>query len=256
MADFPYSNPEHIITYSDYTRHYAIDAHDMPMPEDMGHFRHSFEKRRFALIAGLLTRKRVMKVADVGCGNGWLTEMLVRRGRSVVGVDLGFDSIDRASARLLRLDIHVPFVLGDVYRLPFTDASVDAAVASEMIEHLDSPENALAEIARIVRPGGLVVISTPYREKIEQTLCIHCNQKTPVNAHLHSFDKQSLTFLTESAGLAVEQIIVFGSKIAERFGFAGLTAPLPYGLWRAADRLACALTGRQSFIAVCAVKSR
>lgn len=243
-----------MIAYSDYTEHYTIDACDMPMPEDMGHFRQSFEKRRFTLIAGIVVRRRGLHVADIGCGNGWLSEMMADRGSSVVGVDLGLDSITRASRRLSVKHPRIPFILGDVYRLPLADSQFDAAVASEMVEHLDSPFDAIVELARIVKPGGEVVISTPYREKIEQTLCIHCNRKTPVNAHLHSFDEESMASLMARAGLSVKQTIAFGNRIAERFGMAGFTSPLPYCLWRVADYTACALTGRQSFMVVRAVK--
>jgi hypothetical protein len=50
----------------------------------------------------------------------------------------------------------------------------------------------LDEMWRVVRPGGRVLISTPYRERIRYVLCIHCNQPTPIHAHLNSFDEHRL----------------------------------------------------------------
>lgn len=243
------------IRYADYTEHYTIDAGDMPMPEDMGHFRRSLEQRRFRLIAGLLPSRGIRRVLDAGCGSGWLSEMLARRGFSTTALDLGFDSLRRASMRLKGKGLPLPCVLGDVFRLPFGDASFDAAVASEILEHLDDPAAALTEIARVVRPGGTVVISTPYRERIEYTLCIHCNRKTPVNAHLHSFDERSMSEMLETAGCKVDTNIAFVSRVAERMGMAGLTHFLPYAAWRMLDIGACSLLGRQSFMAVRAVRN-
>ena len=80
-----------------------------------------------------------------------------------------------------------------MYRLPFRGGSFDMVVASEIVEHLENPQGAMLEAARVLRPGGYLVVSTPYRESLKYTLCIHCNKKTPVNAHLHSFDEISFS---------------------------------------------------------------
>ena len=66
-------------------------------------------------------------------------------------------------------------------RLPFADATFDCAVASEVIEHLPEPERVPDEMWRVVRPGGRVLISTPYRERIRYVLCIHI---LPKPAHI------------------------------------------------------------------------
>ncbi len=231
----------------------------MPMPEDMGHFRRSLEKRRFHLIACLVPHSEVSCVLDAGCGSGWLSEILYRQGFTVHAIDLGLDSIRRASARIgsllaqasgSRNERAVYFTLGDAYRLPYEDGYFDAVVASEIIEHLERPGEAVQEFARVIRPGGILVVSTPYNEKIEYTLCIHCNRKTPINAHLHSFDEKKIEQLLEVAGFSLNRTIRFVNRPAEHLGFAGLTASLPYSLWRAIDGILCALFGRQAFMVV------
>ena len=245
---------ESSIHYSDYIGHYTIDAHDMPMPEELGHFRRSREERRNRAVARLVDTPPGSRVLDAGAGGGFLSEMLARRGFNVVATDLGFDSLHRAGHRLNNLGLPVSCVLGDLYRLPFEDASFDAAVSSEVLEHLETPASALSELARVIRPGGILVVSTPYREIIPQTLCIHCNKKTPVNAHLHSFDEHSMRTLFESAGFAVTRTIAFINRPAERMGLAGLTSFLPFGVWRTIDRIACALLRRESYMIVKAVR--
>lgn len=66
-------------------------------------------------------------------------------------------------------------------RLPFADATFDCAVASEIIEHLPEPERVPDEMWRVARPGGRVLISTPYGEHIRYVLCIHI---LPKPAHI------------------------------------------------------------------------
>lgn len=243
------------IHYSDYIGHYTLDAYEMPLPEELGHFRRSLEKRRNRLVAGLVDGPRGGRVLDAGTGAGLLAGMLVRRGYRVVASDLGFDSLHRAGNRLDGLGLPAKLVLGDLYRLPFADGSFDAAAVSEVLEHLETPEAALAELARVLRPGGVLAVSTPYREIIPETLCIHCNRKTPVNAHLHSLDGRSMGALLESAGFRVRRIVTFLNRPAERMGLAGLTSFLPYGVWRTIDSAACAVLGRRSYMAAQAVRN-
>lgn len=254
-----------VVRYSNHIQHYDLDARDMQMPEDMGHFRRSLEKRRLHVIAGLVPYSAASRILDAGCGSGWLSEILRRWGFTVHSFDLGLDSIIRASARIRRIPARTSdrrderaafFTLGDVYRLPYGDGYFDAVVASEVLEHLDRLETAVQEFARVIRPGGTLVVSTPFNEEIEYTLCIHCNRKTPVNAHLHSFDEKKIEQLLGGAGFSINRTIRFVSRPAERLGLAGLTASLPHSLWRTVDGILCALFGRQTFMAVKAVRLR
>lgn len=93
-------------------------------------------------------------LADVGCGSGDLWQALRGRFRSCIGVDaVRYDGLPSD------VDFH-PADL-DAARLPLPDASVDTAAAVEVIEHLENPRAFVRELARIVRPGGWVVVTTP-----------------------------------------------------------------------------------------------
>lgn len=222
----------------------------MPELESMEHFFSASEKRRLEAVNSLLSLKKGARILDAGCGTGHLLEIFASRGYDTFGTDLGFESIKRASVRLKDKGLSVRFSRGDIYRLPFGDASFDAVFACEILEHLENPSDAVREAARVIKPGGYLIVSTPYMEKLRFTLCIHCNKKTPVNAHLHSFNGNSLVNIIESAGLRVEKELRFASKVLEYLRIPGMTYFLPEGLWRFIDSVFCSLSGKQSFISI------
>ncbi|HDY90001.1 MAG TPA: class I SAM-dependent methyltransferase [bacterium] len=220
------------------------------MTEEMGHFLRYSEKRRMQLISRMVPKTGISRLLDVGCGTAELSENLFNRGLNVIALDLGFDSIKRASMKLRNKNLDFPFVQGDIYRLPYEDNSFDAVVASEILEHLEKPQDALGEVARIVRPGGYFIVSTPYCERLRFTLCIHCNKKTPVNAHLHSFDDKIMENMLKEAGFSIEKKIKYGSKHGENLGIPGFTFFLLHVIWRFMDAFLCGLLGKQSFMVI------
>jgi GT2 family glycosyltransferase/SAM-dependent methyltransferase len=101
-------------------------------------------------------------VLDVASGEGYGVAMLAPHARSVVGVDISAEAIGHAKAQYGRL-ANVDFVAGSAACLPLANASVDVVTSFETIEHLHEQEQMLAEIARVLRPDGLLVLSSPNR---------------------------------------------------------------------------------------------
>jgi ArsR family transcriptional regulator len=100
-----------------------------------------------------------LRVADIGTGTGVLALELARAGLRVVGVDHSARMLDAARAKLEgdpRLDVELR--LGDASSLPLADGEVDAAFAHMVLQYLASPVEALGEMARVVAPGGSVVV--------------------------------------------------------------------------------------------------
>ena len=97
---------------------------------------------------------------DVGTGTGILASELARLGLRVIGVDNSSRMLDAARSKLQRegLEAAVELRKGEAHRLPVDDASVDAAFAHMVLHYLPSPAEALREMARVVRPGGTVVV--------------------------------------------------------------------------------------------------
>jgi 2-polyprenyl-3-methyl-5-hydroxy-6-metoxy-1,4-benzoquinol methylase len=114
----------------------------------------SHQRIYLTVAAALAERGATGTLADIGCGTGDLWRVLRGAFRSCVGVD---------AVRYEGLPPDVVFHPADLdaARLPLPDASVDAAAAVEVIEHLENPRAFVRDLARIVRPGGWVVVTTP-----------------------------------------------------------------------------------------------
>jgi SAM-dependent methyltransferase len=105
-----------------------------------------------------------MTLLDCGCGPGTITLGLaevVAPGK-VIGVDLHAGQIETASRLALERAVpNVRFEPASIYQLPFPEGSFDAVFSHALFEHLSEPEAALEEIRRVLRPGGVVGLSSP-----------------------------------------------------------------------------------------------
>jgi ubiquinone/menaquinone biosynthesis C-methylase UbiE len=100
-------------------------------------------------------------ILDVGCGTGDLTRplaALVGPGGRVVGVDYSLTMVEEARRRAAEEGSPVEFVHADVHALPFGDAEFDAVQVLLVLQHLRDPRPALAELMRVLKPGGRLAI--------------------------------------------------------------------------------------------------
>jgi SAM-dependent methyltransferase len=134
------------------------------------------------------------EVADLGCGSGViLCEVLAARPRwRGHGLDISAASVNyaRRMAEHKKVADRAEFRVGDISRLPFARRSLDVVIASEVIEHLPDPQGVVHEIARVLRPGGQLILTIPLESH------------TP--AHLHALNNpDDFRYLCEKAGLRV-----------------------------------------------------
>jgi SAM-dependent methyltransferase len=104
------------------------------------------------------------RVLDIACGEGYGSALLSRNAAHVTGVDVSLEAIEHArqaygSAR------NVEFRSGSCTRIPLPDASVDLVVSFETIEHIEEQQAFLDEVARVLTPDGVLLVSCPNKEE-------------------------------------------------------------------------------------------
>jgi SAM-dependent methyltransferase len=107
-------------------------------------------------------------VLDLGCGFGRHAYESARRGADVIALDAGADEVVGVASVFAAMveqgelrDVRVATVRGDGLALPFDDATFDRVICSEVLEHLHDDRTAMAELARVLRPGGTMAITVP-----------------------------------------------------------------------------------------------
>jgi len=114
----------------------------------------------YAARAGSLNNQVLL---DFGCGDGAFSYYLARQGGRVTGIDLSAEAIEFAQAQHGKLNTGARFIVGSCYETGLPDASFDGVLSTDVIEHVQEPHRFLAEMYRLLRPGGTAVISTPIR---------------------------------------------------------------------------------------------
>ncbi|NNJ11444.1 class I SAM-dependent methyltransferase [Chloroflexales bacterium ZM16-3] len=115
--------------------------------------------RRFTAL-GLRNDARVL---EIGCGEGGITIALQRAGFHASGLEIAADRVRTALRRADENGGKASFLRGSAYDLPIPENSVDAIVLENVIEHLEHWPQAVAQLARALRPGGLVAVTLPSR---------------------------------------------------------------------------------------------
>lgn len=101
---------------------------------------------------------------DAGCGSGTFTRMLAQENRTVLGVDASIAMVEEGRRLAEPLGGRAAFEpVATVERLPFPDASFDGVICLSVLEYLAQPQAALNDLARVLRPGGVLVVSVPHR---------------------------------------------------------------------------------------------
>ncbi|MBI4912072.1 MAG: class I SAM-dependent methyltransferase [Acidobacteria bacterium] len=173
------------------------------------------------------------KVLDFGCGKGFLLEAFQRRGWMVQGVELS-----ETSARHAREVLGIPVHVGALESLEAEPGSQDALVAWHVLEHLPQPRKALEGFRRLLRPGGVLMISVPNFGSLEARRTGAGWFHLDVPRHLVHFTPETLSALLSRAGFTVVRrrrfapefdLFSFIQSLENRLGFP---ANRLYGLLR------------------------
>ena len=150
-------------------------------------------------------------VLDLGCGFGRHAFEAARRGARVVAVDAGRDEVEQVRATFAamieaaELDAAAPVaaVQGDALALPFRDGAFDRVICSEVLEHIENDLGAVAELARVLRPGGTMAVTVPREgpEKVNWMLS-DAYHEVP-GGHIRIYSRRVLEERLSAAGLRV-----------------------------------------------------
>ncbi|MBK8981034.1 MAG: methyltransferase domain-containing protein [Ignavibacteria bacterium] len=100
------------------------------------------------------------KILDIATGTGWAARLLANRDAIVTGVDIGFELIEAAEKLSGDSKLIIDYEVGDAEALSFPDRSFDAVVSTFGVMFVNDPESAAAEMARVIKPGGRLGLTT------------------------------------------------------------------------------------------------
>jgi len=107
------------------------------------------------------------RVLDAGCGPNPIFSIMLARSRFVVSLDISWSIVRLAVQRAKAAGMHVHGVVGDLEALPFRDGSFNGSVCEDTIEHLPDDRKGASELARVLAPGGRVILGTPNKVRLD-----------------------------------------------------------------------------------------
>jgi ubiquinone/menaquinone biosynthesis C-methylase UbiE len=157
------------------------------------------------------------KVLDVGCGGGrHIRQTRLLPGIDAIGLDLGEKEVRDTQRMLSELDTYVPqfggtvpgagqwmVMRGSVYALPFNDATFDCVIISEVLEHLHEDDRALAELLRVLKPGGVLAASVPREGPEAVCWALSKRYRNTPGGHVRIYRRKRLRRKLSDAGVRI-----------------------------------------------------
>ena len=155
------------------------------------------ERRRVAL----REPETLNDLLDIGTGTGRILELFGKHGVNAVGLDLSREMLAVARANLTKAGVANCYVRqGDMYRLPWNGPSFDAVTIHQVLHFADEPAHAIAEAARVLRPGGKLVIADFAPHQLDQLRTQHAHRRL-------GFSDTEIAGWMEAAGLTPQPVV-------------------------------------------------
>jgi len=151
-------------------------------------------------------------IIDFGCGNGKILEEIkkINFKARLIGLDVSETALEQARKNLPEVKF---YKINDGEKIPLKSEIADFIFSSEVIEHIYDTENAFSEMARILRPGGKILLTTPYHGLIKNlliTIFAFNKHFNPVGPHIRFFTKKTLLNLLIKNNLKPIKIGYYG----------------------------------------------
>jgi 2-polyprenyl-6-hydroxyphenyl methylase/3-demethylubiquinone-9 3-methyltransferase len=111
-------------------------------------------------------------VLDLGCAGGFMAEAIAAKGAQVTGIDPAQDSIEAARQHAAESGLDISYDVGVGEQMAYADAAFDIVVCVDVLEHVTDLDQVLAEVARVLKPGGLFLYDTINRNPIARLATI------------------------------------------------------------------------------------
>lgn len=146
---------------------------------------------RFQFFDQYITDWRGLSVLDIGCGGGFTCEFLAERGAQVTGIDQSAACIAAASRHADEVNLKISYQQGYAEQLPFHDAAFDVVVCVDVLEHVEDPQQTIAEIGRVLGPSGWFCFDTINRTWQSKLVMIWLLENTlrQIPCGVHDWDK-------------------------------------------------------------------
>jgi 2-polyprenyl-3-methyl-5-hydroxy-6-metoxy-1,4-benzoquinol methylase len=161
MPNTPPPEPENPGSWDHSSHREFVDyyARQSLEPETVKRFTRVRDKA-IALLAQRPENRSSLQVADIGCGAGTQSRLWAQLGHHVHGLDVNAPLIEVARQRAEDEHLDIEFAVGSATELPYADKMMDVSLLPELLEHVVDWESVLNEAARILKPGGLLFLST------------------------------------------------------------------------------------------------
>ncbi len=178
---------------------YDDRAFDSPIP-----LQRYWQRARHRTILRMVKAARGMRILDIGCGSSRIIQDLP----AAIGMDILLPKL-----RFLR-DRHGSLVQGSTFALPFASAAFDCVISSQVIEHIPDCRIVLDEMARVLRPGGTLILGTPdYGRRLWWVLEWVYGKVLPgayAKDHITHFTRASLSQRLRTAGFTIQDVAYVG----------------------------------------------
>ena len=173
--------------------------------------RHPWWQARARLVGSILEQHAISppaRILDAGCGWGVTLEALEERGYKASGMDVSRQALERLDGpdrQLIEADLTFP-----LDPTPVAHAAFDAVLALDVIEHLDDDNAALTNLARLVRPGGLMIVSVPAGPEL-------FSEFDQIQGHRRRYRPEDVRGAFDHTGLLIEQLFWWGNWLVPLF---------------------------------------